>query len=510
MTSNRKNKHTLPASTIRFFRIITSTILQDEKLRIPNSFTRKHGSNMTNPIFLKTPDGKKWEIYTTKINDGDFWFQKGWKEFATHYSLDHGHMVLFEYEENSQYFRVHIFGKSGLEIEYPFHDNQHEENSFDQISDDDSIEILDKSPSCKKTRPKSPIPCSQPHKKLRSDTREDVGTSSKFHDFPQNHDQSSDDTSEGDGKSSKFYNMPKYDHVEISDNTADGSVKCQKVEQEKEQEELSSKINEALNRARSFKSKNPCFTIVMKSSYLYSYSLYVPTQFAINYLKKEESNILLKLLNGRTWYAKYCFGKIKSGWKNFVRDNKLKVGDVCVFELTKSQALTLRVLIFRVDDEEPHSSSLPQVQRDEDISEVESENYISIDEDEKEPQRTSLRSKVKLETNEAQNAADNFTSKHPFFKINIMPNQRGHSRLLVPNSFIREYLDSKEQTVMLKFGKKFWPVKLLCYSNMKSGQFSRGWNEFWEENKLKGGDVCVFELIKTEDVVLHVHIFRGN
>jgi hypothetical protein len=56
------------------------------------------------------------------------------------------------------------------------------------------------------------------------------------------------------------------------DDTADGSVKCQKVEQE-EHEELSSKINEALNRARSFKSKNPCFTIVMKSSYLYSYSL---------------------------------------------------------------------------------------------------------------------------------------------------------------------------------------------------------------------------------------------
>jgi hypothetical protein len=45
---------------------------------------------------------------------------------------------------------------------------------------------------------------------------------------------------------------------------------------------------------------------------------------------------------------------------------------------------------------------------------------------------------------------------------------------------------------------------------MKSGQFSRGWNQFWEENKLKGGDVCVFELIKTKDAVLHVHIFRSN
>jgi hypothetical protein len=115
-----------------------------------------------------------------------------------------------------------------------------------------------------------------------------------------------DDSSEGGGKSSKFHNMPKH-HVQTSginhdricylsfiyiqgkfrglifinicmlfiflDDTANGSVKCQKVEQEKEHEELSSKINEALNRARSFKSENPCFTIVMKSSYLYSYSL---------------------------------------------------------------------------------------------------------------------------------------------------------------------------------------------------------------------------------------------
>jgi hypothetical protein len=145
---------------------------------------------MTNPMFLKTPNGQKWEIYTTK-DDGYFWFAKGWKEFSTHYSLDHGQMVLFEYEENSQYFGVHIFGMSALEIEYPIHDNQHEQNNPYQISDDDSVEILDKSPSCKKTRPKSPIPCSQPHKKLRSDVREDVGTSSKFHDLPENHVQSS-------------------------------------------------------------------------------------------------------------------------------------------------------------------------------------------------------------------------------------------------------------------------------------------------------------------------------
>lgn len=82
---------------------------------------------------------------------------------------------------------------------------------------------------------------------------------------------------------------------------------------------------------------------------------YVPTKFTIKYMKKEQSDILLQLMDGRNWDAKYCFGKIKVGWKKFAGDNKLKTGDVCVFELTKNKTLTLKVLIFRL--EEPHFSS---------------------------------------------------------------------------------------------------------------------------------------------------------
>jgi len=70
-------------------------------------------------------------------------------------------------------------------------------------------------------------------------------------------------------------------------------------------------------------------------------------------MKKEQSDILLQLLDGRVWDAKYCSGKIKGGWKKFVVHNKLKIGDVCIFELTKSQYLTLKVLIFRLE-EDPH------------------------------------------------------------------------------------------------------------------------------------------------------------
>lgn len=76
---------------------------------------------------------------------------------------------------------------------------------------------------------------------------------------------------------------------------------------------------------------------------------YVPTCFTKSYMKKQKSDILLQLMDGSTWDAKYYFGRIQAGWKKFSADNKLKKGDVCVFELIKCKTLTFKVLIFRLE-----------------------------------------------------------------------------------------------------------------------------------------------------------------
>ncbi|KAL5070848.1 hypothetical protein RYX36_021735 [Vicia faba] len=269
-----------------------------------------------------TPDDKKWEIHITKV-DEDFWFQKGWKEFATYYSLDHGNMILFQFEEKS-HFVVHVFGKSTLEIQYLCRDNQHEQNNIVQSSDEDSVEILNTSNSSKKKiRPKSPILCPQPIKKLRNYTNEGVGTN---------------DTLEGDGKDSKLSNFSKH-YIQA---------------------------NDALNRARNFKSEKPYFTIVMKSSHLSTQILHVPIIFTKKYMKKGKSDILLQLMDGRTWDAKFYFGKINVGWKKFVADNKLKIGDVCVFELIESKDVTFKVLIFQLEQESHLTLPRELVQREKD------------------------------------------------------------------------------------------------------------------------------------------------
>ena len=78
----------------------------------------------------------------------------------------------------------------------------------------------------------------------------------------------------------------------------------------------------------------------------------------------------------------------------------------------------------------------------------------------------------------------------------------------LPSGFIKKCKRGTTRTVMLQVANQSWPVKLLVYPRA-SYKLSAGWSAFMKENTLKEGDVCVFELIKRDDVVFKVNIFRG-
>ncbi|XP_057445202.1 B3 domain-containing transcription factor VRN1-like isoform X1 [Lotus japonicus] len=386
-TRNMPNNH----SPILFFKIITTTSIEAGELRIPNNFTKRYGGDMSNPMFLKPPDGTEWQICHSKT-DGDVWFQNGWKDFAKYYSLDHGHMVLFEYKDSS-HFGVHIFDKSTLEIRYPSHENQDEEHNPDQI-DDDSVEILDKIPPCKKTKLKSPMSCPKPRKKLRTSTSEDVGERPELH------------------------NLPK--QVKIEDDVS-GNTECL------EREDLTSKITEALNRARTFQSKIPSFMTVMKPAYVDGYSLHISSLFAKKYLKNA-TDVLLQVLDGRTWSVSFNLGKFNAGWKKFASVNNLKVGDVCLFELNKSVPHSLKVLIFPLA-EKLHSPSQSPVQGDR-VNRInygrfrytEIQNVLTTKCGETTKRASKLISpRLRPLTNAALEEANKFNSNNPFFIVNLAP-----------------------------------------------------------------------------------------
>jgi len=74
----------------------------------------KFWKGISNPIFLKLPNGVQQKIFWVE-NNGDIWFQKNWENFAK--SLKYGNLLTFKYIGGS-YFKVKIFGVNALEIDY--------------------------------------------------------------------------------------------------------------------------------------------------------------------------------------------------------------------------------------------------------------------------------------------------------------------------------------------------------------------------------------------------------
>ena len=129
---------------------------------------KKYGKKLSNPVTLVLPNGDKWEVNWIK-RDHDVWFQKGWENFAQHYSMSYGHFLVFRFETSSQ-FQVTIFDKSALELDYwsipsprdeverNIHHHEDAEKSGDK---DDYIEISDESERLRSLSP-------QPLKRMKT------------------------------------------------------------------------------------------------------------------------------------------------------------------------------------------------------------------------------------------------------------------------------------------------------------------------------------------------------
>lgn len=73
-----------------------------------------------------------------------------------------------------------------------------------------------------------------------------------------------------------------------------------------------------------------------------------------------------------------------------------------------------------------------------------------------------------------------------------------------------KHLKPGAQVVALEVAGRFWRVKVCFYQRRpgREGFFSSGWRKFAIENSLQVGDICIFELIEREEVVLMVSIHK--
>ncbi|XP_048228269.1 B3 domain-containing transcription factor VRN1-like [Ricinus communis] len=242
-----------------------------------------------------------------------------------------------------------------------------------------------------------------------------------------------------------------------------------------------------------FKFENPFFIIAMKPTYVHpAHKLAIPASFAKKYFVKQCDIAILSTVNGKTWSVEYnhdltnrkATTRLGHGWKQFACGNHLKVCDVCVFQLINHPKTTLNVVIFRCKKD---SKINPSLRNNKQLKQNKSSHNSKF------MQRHSC-SKV----SEAVEVANRFTSLNLFFEVNMR-----HYHL-----FLTELTKKREENVILQFGRRQWPVKLIIYRSHR-GWFSEGWASFAKGNSLQAEDVCVFELVNRKILLLKVSIFRN-
>ncbi|XVF61907.1 hypothetical protein PTKIN_Ptkin08bG0172400 [Pterospermum kingtungense] len=335
------------SKTPHFFKVLLEEAIRNGKLGIPRKFVRKYGNQLPSTIQLEVPSGAIWQVELTKCDKG-MWLQKGWQEFAEHYSLELGYFVVFRYEGNGR-FHVLIFDKSASEIEYPCTNTEEDDDEM-PVGHCDDISVS------RKSKEKSNLPCPRPQKKIRTDSPNRAGAdleaeilSSRF---------GADDP--------KRTNLGKLKEVEkshcstgqlddkkgVEGITATRSVKTEVLSCV--QRLTDAEKAHAVQRTSAFKcTGNPVFMVVMQPSFVSNrYRMIIPLNFARKFLTTQNGNLTLCDSTGKTWPAKYSrsgnTSSIYVGWRAFAEDNNLALGDICVFELIKHPEILLKVVIYPV------------------------------------------------------------------------------------------------------------------------------------------------------------------
>ncbi|CAL2273658.1 unnamed protein product [Prunus armeniaca] len=303
---------------------------------------------------------------------------------------------------------------------------------------------------------------------------------------------------------------------------------------EEKQDKFKSGKATALQKANAYKSQHPFSVIVaIKPSYTTWYILWLPSEFHKLYPIKNSCEVILRVLDRRTWPVNLKYGggraQFLSGWIEFVRDNNLKVNDVCIFESIDNKVKPLfDVVIFPnieaancLDDREQTVPEIEETNEDDDPSDESGDaDYLSDDSVEiienctTFPRRTKEKSPMPCpqppKKNKASSSVDfpasgsaialqranAFKSKNPFFKVAMRTSYIHHRNMNVPSTFVKEHLKPTNNYVFLRVsGARTWSVKLCQYAGR--AKFQGGWPKFARENSLVKGDVCFFVLVNS-------------
>uniref|UniRef100_A0A0E0KGD3 TF-B3 domain-containing protein n=1 Tax=Oryza punctata TaxID=4537 RepID=A0A0E0KGD3_ORYPU len=290
----------------------------------------------------------------------------------------------------------------------------------------------------------------------------------------------------------------------------------------------------------------PVFVAIMKHSNVNSHRacLVIPKRYACAHFPHESQTITLQRQGkNKKWHPKFYVRKDGSAymlhgrWINFVRDNHVKEGDMCIFHLTKFTEGAFRATVHLLRETKSgsfgsfHTSHKrfdlrdgrmwPKVTGARRVSSTEdrcnkgegkrqdsrgsSKPYLTAD-------RVSL---TEEQVRKLEEVVHPIQSEGPMYvsimnKSNVGTN--GLYTIIFGTQFAARYLPEGEQTLtLLMTGKSnAWQVKMRPRSG-DAQMITTGWRHFVRDNRLQIEDICLFQLMNDESTLtMTVHIIRHN
>ncbi|XP_038715559.1 B3 domain-containing transcription factor VRN1-like isoform X3 [Tripterygium wilfordii] len=337
-----------------FYKIMTEDYTQ--KLQIPHSFLKHFKGVLPRECILRSHIGKSWIVRLEEV-DKCIFFSDSWGNFVQDHSLEWGDFIMFTYEGSFE-FHVNVFEKSGCEMDYVVASENRTRKIYENVSKDSNvqgdecaesnlngkslvqIEMRNGNPTNEAASSKFNLNS----KTLVNQEMEDLLPLEILDVVPEPHKQERV-ISQSLGSSKQRIKNPT--------NEAASSCKvAQKRDNSTAHRDKQPKV-EVLQKEKAHSSRNLSFSVKLRPSYVTPRAyMYVPREFSRSYFTQVDDEVVLLVSGGKVskrWVVNYISSSsiFSGGWRTFVRENHLKVDDVCSFEPVPGMVNTLNVVIHR-------------------------------------------------------------------------------------------------------------------------------------------------------------------
>ncbi|MQL92121.1 hypothetical protein Taro_024740 [Colocasia esculenta] len=397
---------------------------------IPQRLTKCFIEENLRLVTLLSPLGKSWNVRIGGDNK-DLHFAEGWERFAAAHRLSIGDLLVFKYV-GAVVFLVTIFDKSTCEKDYKITNG---------VAGDD---VPGRGENC---------------------------------------DQESECLKGNSTPPSSGQRTPPVMEQESNKHQAQVSAR-------KEVQKSVYKAREATKQGCN--KRGSCFEITVSPKL--KYAVRIPVKFIRSNDLSNIHQILLKDPEGRPWpvnlfrkQSQFGYNYFSAGWRDFCSGNKLKDGDVCVFELKKKNEMLVQIHR-SCGDGSRSKNPLQQAVQLKRAETLQQKRSPSID------------TRTSKPTNPTQ------------FRTTIVPTNLKHGNMNIPSAFLSLVdLSTVKEVVLVDSNSRRWPVKI--YHDRKRGKCRMigGWLGFCKKNDVEVGDTCVFsyKYIKRQ-ATFQVEVFKSK